>query len=89
MDKITDFQQCIGKTIQKIEDDDEVIRMTFKDGGFIELMGEHEYCVCLSGAKKKTELISPVVYESTKQKDLEAAREAWSIPGDYKNTKNK
>lgn len=79
MDKITDFQECIGKTIQKIEDDDEVIRMTFKDGGFIELTGEQLDSVCLSGWGQKTELNSPFVYESSEPKDLEAAREAWCI----------
>ena len=79
MDKITDFQQCIGKTIHKIEDDQEVIRMTFKDGGFIELDGDYCACVYLNNCLKKTDLISPKVYESSKQKDLEAASEAWRI----------
>ena len=68
MDKITDFQQCIGKTIQKIEDDDEVIRMTFEDSSFIELDGDYGCCVFLSNSQKRTKLVSPDVYENSKQK---------------------
>ena len=68
MDKITDFQQCIGKTIQKIEDDGVTIRVTFKDGCFIELDADYLGCVNLHYGQEKVRLISPDVYENSKQK---------------------